>query len=95
MHFTKIETALIELLSKGAIRGTAHVGYALWPERKMQPQGAALAAGKILRGLRDRGAVESHYESKLSRYEVTAAGLEALAEDVRELADERQLNLLE
>ena len=46
----------------------------------MQPQGAALAAGKILRGLRDKGYVASHYESKLSRYEITNQGRTALAE---------------
>lgn len=46
----------------------------------MQPQGAALAAGKVLRGLRDKEYVASHYESKLSRYEITNQGRIALAE---------------
>ena len=46
----------------------------------MQPQGAALAAGKVLRGLRDSGYIESYFESKLSRYEITSKGRAALAE---------------
>lgn len=78
---TPIEQTLLKrLASQGPIRGTAQVGYALWPERSMQPQGAALAAGKILRGLRDKGYVASHNESKLSRYEITKQGRVALAE---------------
>jgi len=77
---TSIELTLLQCLAtKGPIRGTAQVGYALWPDRSMQPQGAALAAGKILRGLRDKGYVASHYESKLSRYEITNPGRAALA----------------
>lgn len=95
MHFTPIERALVALLvDRGPIRGTAQVGYALWPTREMQPQGAALAAGKVLRGLRDRGIIESHFDTKLSRYEVTANGREALAADLKEAVDGRQLNLL-
>jgi hypothetical protein len=78
---TLIEQTLLRCLAtQGPIRGTAQVGYALWPDRSMQPQGAALAAGKILRGLRDKGYVDSHYESKLSRYEITTQGHVALAE---------------
>lgn len=96
MHFTTIEKTLIVLLAeKGSIRGTAHVGYALWPERRMQPQGAALAAGKVLRGLRDRGFVISYCDDVLSRYEVTASGREALAADVKKAEDLGQLNLLD
>jgi hypothetical protein len=57
-RMTLIEHTLLRCLaSQGPIRGTAKVGYALWPDRPMQPQGAALAAGKILRGLRDKGKV--------------------------------------
>jgi len=78
---TPIEQALLHrLATTGPIRGTAQVGYALWPDRTMQPQGAALAAGKILRGLRDSGYVDSHYESKLSRYEITDQGRAALTQ---------------
>ena len=78
---TPIEQTLLQrLASQGPIRGTAQVGYALWPKRSMQPQGAALAAGKILHGLRDKGYVASHSESKLSRYEITNQGRVALAE---------------
>jgi len=95
MYFTPIERALVKLLvDNGSIRGTAQVGYALWPERAMQPQGAALAAGKVLRGLRDRGIIDSHFDAKLSRYEVTASGREALVADLKEAVDGRQLTLL-
>lgn len=46
-RMTLIEHTLLRCLaSQGPIRGTAQVGYALWPDRPMQPQGAALAAGK-------------------------------------------------
>lgn len=77
---TLTELTLLQCLAtQGPIRGTAQVGYALWPDRSMQPQGAALAAGKILRGLRNKGYVASHYESKLSRYEMTNPGRTALA----------------
>lgn len=44
---TSIELTLLQCLAtQGPIRGTAQVGYALWPDRSMQPQGAALAAGR-------------------------------------------------
>jgi len=43
---TSIEQTLLRCLAtQGPIRGPAQVGYALWPDRAMQPQGAALAAG--------------------------------------------------
>lgn len=72
---TSIERTLLRCLAtQGPIRGTAQVGYALWPDR------FDAAAGKILRGLRDKGYVASHYESKLSRYEITNQGRVALAE---------------
>lgn len=75
-----IEQTLVELLSTaGPIRGTSQVGYALWPDRKMQPQGAALAAGKVLRRLLDKGYVRGYPDHQLSRYEVTERGRAALA----------------
>lgn len=75
-----IELSLMRLLdSKGPIRGTAQVGYALWPNRSMQPQGAALAAGRILRRLLDKGHITSEYESQLSRYDISGTGREALS----------------
>ena len=40
-----IQRSLIQLLERsGPICGTAAVGFALWPDRDMQSQGAALAA---------------------------------------------------
>ena len=80
-RMTLIEHTLLRCLaSQGPIRGTAQVGYALWPDRPILPQGAALAAGKILRGLRDKGCVASYGESTLSRYEITNQGRTALVE---------------
>jgi len=77
---TPIEINLLNLLNKsGSIRGTAQVGYALWPERIMQPQGAALAAGKVLRRLRDSGFVTSSVDNVLSRYDITENGRLALS----------------
>ena len=67
LHPRLLERKLVALLAQGgSIRGTAQVGYAIRPEREKRPQGAALAAGKVLRGLRDRGAIASHLEE--SRY---------------------------
>jgi len=92
---TAMEALLVGLLVRqGSIRGTAHVGYALWPDRRMQPQGAALAAGKIIRGAVDKGYVASIPENKLSRYEATVSGTIALTQYQASLVDERQHSLL-
>jgi hypothetical protein len=90
---TPIETAFVSLLSiKGPIRGTAQVDYTLWPERSMQPRGAALAAGKVIRGVRHKGYVNSFSDNKLSSYEVTKLGLAALEADRLSAIDTRQLS---
>jgi hypothetical protein len=95
MNFSPIERTLVALLIDGGpIRGTAQVGYALWPDRSMQPQGAALAAGKVIRRLHDTGAIERHVDATLARYEVTAIGRAWLAADLLESVDVRQLSLL-
>lgn len=44
---TSIEQTLLQCLAThGPIRGTAQVGYALWPDRSMQPQGARWPQGR-------------------------------------------------
>lgn len=95
MQLRGIEKTLVALLVNGGpIRGTAQVGFALWPDRQMEPQGAALAAGEILRRLWTNGFVIGLADSNLTRYEVTDAGRTALASDLKEAIDERQLTLL-
>lgn len=96
MQLSGIEKMLVALLvSGGPIRGTAQVGYALWPDRQLQPQGAAVAVGGILRRLRTMGFIVGYADAKLTRYEVTEAGRAALASDLKEAIDERQLTLLD
>jgi hypothetical protein len=77
---TPIQCQLLgQLKDLGSIRGTAQVGYALWPDRSMQPQGAAVAAGKIIRTLRELGYVQVGCEGKLAVYSLTVTGAAALA----------------
>jgi hypothetical protein len=83
------------LVDHGPIRGTAQVGYALWPDRTMQPQGAAVAVGGILRRLRTKGFIASVPDSILSRYEVTNNGRAALAAELQDAVDSRQMTLLD
>ncbi len=95
MSLSTIEKFLLNVLSIQEIRGTAQVGYALWPDRNMQPQGAALAAGKILRSLRDKGFVSSADREGLSCYAITTSGRFALKEAQESLIDPRQLSLID
>jgi len=95
-RLSPIENELIALLEKnGPIHGTAEVGYALWPDREMQPQGAAIAAGGILRRLLDRAYIESTLVENRRSYSVTASGIEAREQDRIDAIDPRQLTLLE
>lgn len=91
---TPIQRQLLGKLKEiGPIRGTAQVGYALWPDRSMQPQGAAVAAGKVIRTLRAVGHVQVETENKLSVYSLTAAGSAALEADRLSSADDRQASM--
>lgn len=67
-----------QLKDLGPIRGTTRVGYALWPDRSMQPQGAAVAAGKIIRALRELGYIQVGSDNKLAVYSLTVTGDAAL-----------------
>jgi hypothetical protein len=50
MSLSRIETRVLRLLlTRGPVVGTAQVGLALWPERELTPQGAAVAVGGVLR----------------------------------------------
>lgn len=94
-RLSPIENELVALLEQGAIVGTAEVGYRLWPDREMQPQGAACAANGILRRLLDRGYIQSTQVKDRRRWEVTDAGKEAREQDRIDAIDPRQLTLLE
>lgn len=88
---SSIEKRVLSLLVQGHVIGTSNVGYRVWPQRRMQPQGAALAAGNVLKRLRDRGLVASTEQGDQARHEITSLGqreLAAVAED-----DARQLDL--
>jgi len=90
MLLSEIENKVVTLLAdKGPISGTAQVAYALWPDRQMQPQGAAVAAGGILQRLQTMGFIERYADGKLTRYEATPAGQAALASDLHEAIEVR------
>lgn len=95
-RLSPIETELVALLETlGPIHGTAAVGYALWPDREMEPQGAAIAAGGILRRLLDRAYIAATLVDNRRSYSVTESGKEARAQDRIDAIDPRQLTLLD
>lgn len=94
-RLSPIENDLVALLEKGLIVGTAEVGYQLWPDRDMQPQGAACAANGILRRLLDRGYIDSAQVDDRRAWSVTDAGREAREQDRLDTIDPRQLTLLD
>lgn len=94
-RLSQIENDLVALLERGPIVGTAEVGYHLWPDREMQPQGAACAANGILRRLLDRGYIDSDQVGDRRRWRVTTAGSHAREQDRIDAIDPRQLTLLE
>lgn len=87
------EKVLHILLQSGPIFGTAQVGHALWPERPLQPQGAAIAVGGILRRLAERGLVGISRVGPVAQYSVTIAGACAHTAALQERVDHRQLTL--
>lgn len=94
-RLSPIENELVALLEQGPIVGTAEVGYRLWPDRDMQPQGAACAANGILRRLLDRGYIKSAQVEDRRSWEVTQAGRDAREQDRLDTIDPRQLTFLE
>ena len=87
-----IEQRLLSVLAeKGPIRGTAQVGFALWPDRFMQPQGAAFAASNVIRMAHEHQLITLHTDLDRIRYEITQLGREALATAIKASKDERQL----
>jgi hypothetical protein len=94
-RLSPIENDLVALLEKGPILGAAEVGHQLWPDREMQPQGAACAVNGILRRLVERGYVEATQVEDRRSYAVTAAGRDAREQDRLDAIDPRQLTLLD
>jgi hypothetical protein len=93
---TPIQRQLLGQLKEiGPIRGTAQVGYALWPDRSIQPQGAAVAAGKIIRTLRELGYIQVGSESKLAVYSLSVTGAAALEANIDSLIDDRQRSVFD
>ena len=88
-----VELRVLELLKAGPITGTSEVGHALWPNRLMKPQGAALAVGSILRRLWTRTWVVPD-EGERTTWSITPAGLKAIEEEYRSRIDPRQLSLI-
>lgn len=94
-RLSPIENDLVALLEKGPIVGAAEVGHQLWPDREMQPQGAACAVNGILRRLVERGYVEATQIKDRRSYAATPAGREAREQDRLDAIDPRQLTLLD
>lgn len=97
VSLSSIQLRLLSVLAKeGPIRGTAKVGHVLWPDRDLQSQGAALAAGNVLRSLQQNGYVACRATGrnrKSKSYRMTKAGQKVLAENLAASVDPRQLSL--
>ena len=62
-EMTETEQKMFNIIKEaGEWRGTAALGWVMWKEGKTSrtPQGMALAAGKILRGLIDKGLIQTY-----------------------------------
>lgn len=72
---TPFEIKVLKTLrDDGPASHTSAVGYRLWPESKKSPQGMALAAGRFLGPLRQRGLVGDDCPG----WRITRDGLHAL-----------------
>ncbi|MYM92351.1 hypothetical protein [Duganella vulcania] len=93
---TAIEADLLALLDRqGCIRGTAQVGYELWPDHEMQAQGAAIAAAKVIGKLRVLDMVLVSKNGETYSYEISAMGKVALEAFRSSKIDPRQLSLID
>ena len=92
MNLSKIERQLLKMLiAEGPLYGTAQVGYQLWADREMEPQGAAVAAGGVLRRLIEREYICQERAGGVSKYTVTDNGIIALDQALLSDIDPRQL----
>ena len=95
-RLSAIETKIVVLLEgTGQARAAAEIGYSLWPDRDIGPQGAGGVAGRILRRMLHLGYVEATLVEGGWAYEVTASGVEAREQDRIDAIDARQMSLLE
>lgn len=96
MTMTPSECRVVRLLLKrGPIRGTAQVGFALWTDRVMTAQGAAVAAGGILRRLVNKRFVRTWIENGITVYACTTLGDHAQELERLSNIDPRQLSLID
>jgi hypothetical protein len=96
MNMTPAERKVVRLLlTRGPIRGTAQVGFALWPDREMTPQGAAVAVGGILRRLVNKRYVRSWILDGITVWACTTLGDHAQEMDRLSNIDPRQLSLID
>jgi len=96
MKITHAECAVVRLLlTCGPIRGTAKVGLAIWPDRELTSQGAAVAAGGILRRLVDKKFVRSWVQDGATVYACTTLGDHAQEVERLSNVDPRQLSLID
>lgn len=96
MTMSSVESDLVNLLvTSGPIYSTANVGRALWRDRTMQPQGAAVAAGKVIHGLIAMGFVNGTPENGLTLYAATEQGRAALEKYWADKNDRRQLSMFD
>ena len=96
MNLSKIERQLLKLLiDDGPLYGTAQVGYHLWADRDMEPQGAAVAAGGVLRRLIERDCICQERAGGVSKYVITDHGIIALDQALMSDIDPRQLGFFE
>ena len=88
---TETEEKMYDLIKEaGEWQGTAALGFAMWTESKnpkkfyaRTPQGMALAAGKVVRGLIDKGYIRTYSKSGQTQsfYQVIKPKSERLAKD--------------
>lgn len=90
MELNTIELRILTLLSESEIRGTATLGDQAIPAERngRTAQGAALAVGRFVRSLCDKGLITGHAVEgdKLSTYRITPAGAAALESSRSSLA---------
>lgn len=96
MSLSRIETRVLRLLlTRGPVVGTAQVGLALWPERQLTPQGAAVAIGGVLRRLVEKRFVRTSINDGVTTYACTTLGDQAQELARLDGIDPRQLSLLD
>lgn len=93
MELNTIELRILALLAESEIRGTVSLGDQAIPAERSgrTAQGAALAVGRFVRSLSDKGLITGHAVEgdKLSTYRITPAGAAAFEKSRASLGDKR------